>query len=225
MTNGDGVVCGTSSWASVPFWCWAAGPGWKVGTAPLGKSRVAKLELLRRLFRRCHLTSLNLPSLCTFVLFACVVNSMRTSVHDARVNSGRRMNQDACARTNSCSWAHAHGGGPWNEDSEAVFREPGWATCRQYCSTYSERGVLFTAAPKEVQVEAWEGCVLTCFRPKTWVETIAEECEVTMSAMTDFLKGPQVPGPGPFQRDSVGLNKETSHFPFWASVVPGCSAR
>ena len=76
---------------------------------------------------------------------ACM-NSMGTSVHDARVNSGRRMNPDACARTNSCSWAHAHGGGPWNEDSEAVFREPGWATCRQYCSTYSERGVEFTAA-------------------------------------------------------------------------------
>ena len=35
---------------------------------------------------------------------------------------------------------------------------------------------------------------------------------MTVSAMTDFLKGPQV-------------DKETSHSQFWGSVVPGCSAR
>ena len=59
-----------------------------------------------------------------------------------------------------------------------------------------------------MQVEVWEGRVLTCFRPKTWVEAIAEGCEVTMSAMTGFLKGPQVPGLGPFQRDSTGWSKK-----------------
>ena len=134
---------------------------------------------------------------------ACV-NSMGTSVHDARVNSGRHMNPDACARTNSCGWAHAHGGGPGTKTlRQCSGNQVGRPAVKTAPRTASVENYL-RRPPKEVQVEAWEGRVLTRFRPQTWVETIAEGCEVTMSAMADFLKGPQVPGPGPFQRDSVG---------------------
>ena len=155
----------------------------------------------------CHTHDARLDNSCGTVHDACV-NSMGTSVHDASVNSGRHVNSDACARTNSCGWAHAHGGGPGpntlrqcsgnQAGRPAVNNAPHTASVEHY----SRR------PPKEVQAEAWKGRILTCFRPKTWVETIAEECEVTMSAMTDLLKEPQVPGPGPFQRDPLGWTKK-----------------
>ena len=56
--------------------------------------------------------------------------------------------------------------------------------------------------PEEVELEAWEGRVVTCVRPKTWVEEIASGCEVTLSAALDFWNERRVPGPGLFPRDS-----------------------
>ena len=58
-------------------------------------------------------------------------------------------------------------------------------------------------------MEALEGRVLTCFQPKTWVETIAEDCEVTMSAMSDFQEGAQgTLALVPLPRDSMGGTKK-----------------
>ena len=149
MTNGDGAVRGPlqagrragrfSVGQPAPGGRWATAPSEALGQKPRRKVRVAPKRIC-------------LPSLCTFVLFASVyclrqfvsydacVISMGTSVHDACVNSGRHMNPDACARTNSCSWAHAHGGGP------------GTKTLRQ-CSGNQIGRLAVNTAPRTASLE------------------------------------------------------------------------
>ena len=167
----------SSSWAaSRPFWCWAAGPRVEGGhralaRRPLGRSRVGKLELLRResAFLPCA-RFFSLSGHRQFVSYDACVISMGTSVHDACVNSGRHMKSDACARTDSCGWAHAHGGGPGTKTlRQCSGNQVGRPAVNDAPHTASVEYYL-RRPPKEVEVEVWEGRVVTCFRPKSWVE-------------------------------------------------------
>ena len=115
---------------------------------------------------------------------------------------------DACARTNSCGGAHAHEGGPGMKAPRQCLEDLGGRLAFSIAPRTATVEFYLRRAPEEVELEAWEGRVVTCVRPKTWVEEIAEGCEVTMSAAPDFWNERGVLGPGLFPRDSIGWTEQ-----------------
>ena len=163
----------------------------------------------------CHTHETRLCNSCG-VEHMARVNSWGTPVRDA-YNSGGHDNSDACARTNSCGGAHAHGGGPEMKTPRQCSGDQGGRPAVNNAPRTASVEFYLRRAPKDVQVEAWESRVVTCVRPKAWVGTFAEGCEVFMSSLPDFWKGSRVPGPGPLPRDSLGWTKKihTGSFGIW----------
>ena len=62
-------------------------------------------------------------------------------------------------------------------------------------------------APKGTKVEAWEGRIFTCSRPVSWDVSVAEGCNVTVSAVYLPKKRPGPPAAEPLYRILFGWSR------------------